>query len=313
MRGMGFPFMVGFVVVAWTLILVTGAGERAVETMAVMDIPHGATAVVAALTAPGLLLAVLLGFVPFLAAVVGVDLGGVRMVDYKQPSGTFGCHPFLALRPMTDGAMVLPKWRMAVRSTLTGWALASVGVFVSLGLSGKWRELAGAPLLQAHGALEVCGALAAGGAGLVLLTWIGLVANLWFGLTGRRWLLIAFGPVLIIVYLVLGLLVSLLGSLEAIPAALAALPYVLAVAVLLKLLLAGWFARRLWRRGLVGPGVLAIAAAVWVIAAVGVVAGLGWLASDRASFATAALGVALVLPLNRFAAAPLALAWNRHR
>ncbi len=311
MRGMGFPFMVGLVVVVWTLIVLTGAGERAVANMAEMDIPHGATAVVAALTATGLLLAVLLAFVPFLAAVVGGDLGGVRMVDYKQPSGTFGCHPFLALRPLTDGAMVLAKWRMAVRSTLTGWALASVGIFVGLGLSGQWRELASAPLLQSHSALEVRGALAAGCAVLVLLTWLGLIANLWLGLTGRRWLSFVLVAVLFGVCLALVVTASWLSSHAAIPAA---LPYILAVAVLLKLLLAGWFARRLWRCGLVGPGVLATTAAGWLLVAVGGVALLSrFVPPDAASLVVLALGVVLFLPLGRLAAAPLALAGNRHR
>ncbi len=311
MRGMGFPFMVGLVVVVWTLIVLTGAGERAVATMAEMDIPHGATAVIAVLTAPGLLLAVLLAFVPFLAAVAGGDLGSVRMVDSKQPGGTFGCHPFLALRPLTDGAMVLAKWQMAVRSTLTGWALASVGIFVGLGLSGQWRELASAPLLQTHGALEVCGALAAGGTALVLLTWLGLIANLWLGLTGRRWLSFVLVAVLFGVCLALVVTASWLSSHAAIPAA---LPYILAVAVLLKLLLAGWFARRLWRRGLVGSGVLATAAAGWLLAAVvGFALLIRFVPPDAASLVVLALGVVLFLPLGRLAAAPLALASNRHR
>ena len=40
---------------------------------------------------------------------------------------------------------------------------------------------------------------------------------------------------------------------------------------------------------------------------------LDWLRSGQASLAAVILGVVLVLPLNRFAAAPLALEWGRHR
>ena len=82
---------------------------------------------------------------------------------------------------------------------------------------------------------------------------------------------------------------------------------------MLKLLLACGLVRALRRSGLMRPAALATAAAVWVVAVVGAVAVLGWLASDRVSFATVVLGVVLFLPLNRFAVAPLALAWNRHR
>ncbi len=313
MRGMGFPCMVGPVAVVWMLVVLTGAGEQALATLAVADAPHGAAAAITALTAPGLLLAVLLAVVPLLAAVAGLELGGVRTVDFKQPSGPSGCHPFLALRPLTEGALVLAKLRMALRATLTGWALALLAAFLGLGLSGKWREVAGAPLFQTHSAWEVAAGLAAGCAGLLLLTWLGLVVNLWIGLTGRRWLINAFGAVPVGVFVALALLASWLSSHAQVPAALAALPYVLAAAVVLKLLLACGLARVLWRRGLMHPAALAAAAAVWVVAVVGAVAVLGWLASDRVSFATVVLGVVLFLPLNRFAAAPLALAWNRHR
>jgi hypothetical protein len=47
---------------------------------------------------------------------------------------------------------------------------------------------------------------------------------------------------------------------------------------------------------------------------VGFLAVARWLVpADMASLPWLAVAVALVVPLNRFAAAPLALAWNRHR
>jgi hypothetical protein len=53
---------------------------------------------------------------------------------------------------------------------------------------------------------------------------------------------------------------------------------------------------------------------LWLGAALGLVAVLVWLIpSNYLPLYSAALGVVLFLPLARLAAAPLALAWNRHR
>ncbi len=313
-RGMGFPLMVGLISAAWLLLVLTGAGERVIEILAAAGEARGVAAAAAALTAPGVMLAVFLPIIPFLAGVAGTELGGVGVVDQKPPGGAAGCHPFLALRPLTDGELVLAKLRMAVRATLAGWSVVLLAAFVCLGLTGKWRVLAGAPLIQAHTAWEVCGGLAAGLAGLVLLTWLLLVANLWIGLMGRRWLNYAISTVVALVWIPLGLLAHWLAGRPDLLSALAtALPYIAAAVVALKMLLAVWLARALWRRGLVGPRTLATAAVAWAVAAVAALAFLGWLASDRAPFAALVLVVMAALPLNRFAAAPLALAWNRHR
>ena len=314
MRGMAFPVMVGLVAVVWMLIALTGAGEQVVAILASTGGTHGTATAVAALTAPGVLLAVFLPGILVLAGVAGTEMGGVAFVDQKRPGGTSGCHPFLALRPLTDGELVLAKLRMAVRATLTGWSIVLLAAFLYLGPTGKWRELAAAPLIQAHSALEVGCGLAAGLGGLVLLTWILMVSSLWIGLMGRCWLNVAVGAAVAAVWAPLMLLAYWLAGRPGLLAALAtALPYIAAGIVVLKLLLAGWLARVLWRRGLVGPRALATAAVVWTGVAVGAVAVLGWLTWGQASLAAVALGVVLVLPLNRFAAAPLALAWNRHR
>ncbi|HVS35565.1 MAG TPA: hypothetical protein VMS17_08285 [Gemmataceae bacterium] len=315
MRGLSFPVTVGLVAVVWLLIALTGVGEQVIGIVAAGGDAAGVSAAVAAMTAPGVLLVQFLGIVLFLAGVVGADLGGVRLVDQKPSGGTFGCHPFLALRPLTDGELILAKLRMAVRSTLTGWSIVLIVVFLALGPTGKWRELAGMPLLQTHSALEVCAGLSAGLAGLVFLTWLLLVGNLWLGMTGRRWLVRAFGAFAFGVCMALVLLAHWLSPHpETVAALMAALPYVAVVAVLLKLLLAAWLARILLRRGLIGPRALGISAAAWGVVVAGVVALGGQLAPvGGPSLWRLVLGAALVLPLNRFAAAPLALEWNRHR
>ena len=62
-----------------------------------------------------------------------------------------------------------------------------IDVAMVLGQVSQRMEVVGTtPLLQTQGAPEVVGVLAAGLAGLVVLTWLCLVGNLWLGLTGRR-------------------------------------------------------------------------------------------------------------------------------
>lgn len=310
LRGAGFPFMVGLVAVVWTLIVVTGKGEEAINTIASVDEMGFYGRAVAVLTAPGLLLAFLAALVPFLAGITGVELSSMRTVGHKPPGATFGCHPFMALRPLTDAELIAAKLRMAVRSTLTGWALVLVVAVLSLGLTGKWRQLAGAPLIQPYSGPEVWGGLAAGLGGIVLLTWLGLVGNLWIGLTGRPWLIRLVCVSAAVIWVPLGLIgFSLAHQPEILEALAAALPYIAAAAVALKLLLAGWLAHVLWRRGLVGPRALLTVAVVWAVVAASAVALLARLAPPAA----VVLAVMVMLPLNRFAAAPLALAWNRHR
>ena len=52
---------------------------------------------------------------------------------------------------------------------------------------------------------------------------------------------------------------------------------------------------------------------LWLVVAGGLVVLLSWLVPGDISVYAIALGVVLFLPLARLAAAPLALAWNRHR
>jgi len=152
-------------------------------------------------------------------------------------------------------------------------------------------------------------------AGLVFGTWRGLVANLWVGLAGRAWLvpLQMFVMSLPAVYL----------SAEWIqwhsdPARrerlLDALPWMAGAAVGVKLLAAGWFARVLVRRRTVAPAMLGRLAATWLALTAGLAVALVCLVPAILVPAYGlVLAVALLVPLARPAAAPLALAWNRHR
>jgi hypothetical protein len=315
LRGKGFPFAVGLILVAWGLIVLTGVGEQWIDAVVFDNEGTGPLAAVnTALTAPGLLLGVLVAIVLLLAGVFGTDMvGGTRWVGQRPLAPA--CHPFLALRPLTDGELVLAKLRMAARAVLTSWALVLLAAFLCLGTSGKWRVLAATPLLQPYSGLEICAGLAAGLAGLVLLTWLNLVSGMWIALTGRPWLINTVMGASFIAWVLLGLLAYwLAGRPDLLRALVAALPSLAAWAVVVKLLLAVWLTRALCRRRLVGRRVVAVSAAALTVVATGTVIVLARLVpADLVSLPTLALGVVLALPVNRFAAAPLALEWNRHR
>src|SRR5205814_8158843 len=115
--------MVGLILLVWGALVLTGQGEKAIEALVFVNTPPAFAAAAGALTVPGLLVVLLLPSLPVLAGAAGAELGAVRFVAQRLPGGASGCHPFLALRPLTDGAFVLAKLRMAARSALTGWAL----------------------------------------------------------------------------------------------------------------------------------------------------------------------------------------------
>ncbi len=314
-RGMAFLFPIGLIGFVWILLALSGAGEEAIDALAAAGDAPVVAAGARALTAPGLLVAELLVVLPIMAGVSGIDLGGTSLAGPKLGGTAGGCHPFFALRPLTDGELVVAKLRMAVRAALTAGALVILAAVLYLGPTGKWRDLAAAPLLQPYSTLEVGAGLAAGLALLVFLTWLNLVGGLPLRLTGRNWLIKTVSYATVPAWVLFGLVCHrLVREPEFLARARQTVPFVAAGAVALKLLLAAWLAKTLWRRGLVAPRGLATAAAAWALMAAGFVFLLSWwVPSEWMSLPTLVLGVVLALPLNRFAAAPLALEWNRHR
>jgi hypothetical protein len=97
---------------------------------------------------------------------------------------------------------------------------------------------------------------------------------------------------------------------------LAAFPWLVASPSILKVLVTSWAFRAAIRRGLIGGRSLFGIMALWlalVASAVGLAALTlpAWLAAETR--VAAMVGIATFVPLARFALAPLALDWNRHR
>lgn len=229
----------------------------------------------------------------------------------------YGLTAFLATRPLTSVALTAAALKAAMWSTFASWGLVLIAV--PLGLvwtgtlpvvidSGRWMiELFGPTRAAVVSVLIL--------AGLMGWTWRRLVQRICIGLTGRERLIKA-SLLLSLSFLVV--VVPFLQWLDDDASArtsfLNALPAILAVLACLKVSAAAWIASRLHSGGLVGDRALVTGAATW-FAAVLVLRGLlVWLFDTPhvASYFLALIAI-LQIPLARLSAAPLALAWNRHR
>jgi len=312
MRGIGFPLVVGLCVLVWWQIALLA--EKSLSDPTLREISPAFAAFVAAMSAPGYLLAVLLAMPLLFAGVFGTEVGGVRRVDGK-PVDPSGCHPFVALRPLTDGELFLAKLRMAVRTTLIAWVLPVVSAVAWLSTGGRWQALTAAPVFQPYGGLQIGVGLAAVIVGLVLLTWLRLVGGMWVSLTGRVWLINTIGIVGSVAWMPFVFAgIWLYRHPDAAARLVAALPTVAAIVIGLKLVLAAWLAPKLCRRCSVPPRVLVLAAAGWAAVAAGFVGLLAQLfPREQFPLYGVAAVVVLLMPLSCLIAAPLILAWNRHR
>jgi hypothetical protein len=270
--------------------------------------------------------------------------GPLRSVDYKAILGLnffffppllapfFGCFlgrtgtaaghpyplsPFTAARPVRDTALVAAKLQVAALATLGAWAavlLADAVWFVYSGSDVKVRQTWDS-LYQTSPTWRFAATVVLAVVGPLLLTWRLLVDNLWIGLAGRPWLVRT-------CLLACGAAVPVVGMLLAHTAddadfrhwAWETLPWWAGAAAALKLLAAALVGRAFLRQNLLGKRALAKVLAVWLLAAVGLfVLAYGAVPDGAAPVSLLASGAVLGVPLVRVAAAPLALAWNRHR
>jgi len=235
----------------------------------------------------------------------------------QTTTDSYGLTPFLAARPLTNAALIAAKLKATIRSALAAWLLVAVAVPVALRLSGtapmvidwmrRYVEFAGRPRAIAAALLVLLALLAS--------TWKQLVQSLYVGMSGRSWLVKASVFAALAFLVVAPPLAQWIVSSRALIAALwNALPWIAAVLVCIKLSAAVWIAMRLRDAGVFGDGALLAAAACWDVAVFALYGVLMWLLPAllvRPYFIV--LIAILAVPLVRVSAAPLALAWNRHR
>jgi hypothetical protein len=251
-------------------------------------------------------------FALILAPVAGLILGkpDVWSRQVRLPA-------FAAGRPLSCGDMFLAKLRMTALSVLAAWLVLALGLAVWLAwgthFADIWQRWARMPPEQRSAKFYATDAATLIGLfGFnVLLTASTFVVSL----TGRFWLVLA------TLFLYVGGIPTLI-AMDALKIFKDYLVEVATVALLLKLLLAGWAFRYCYGHGLIsGIGVAGLVA-IWLVTV-----GSAFLAFYLTFLAgrdfdgmeywsglqVFTLGPGLLCPLFRIALAPMALAWNRHR
>ncbi len=234
-----------------------------------------------------------------------------------QGRDSYGVTPFTATRPMTGPALVAAKLKMAMWSTLGAWLLIVIAIPLGLILSGT------SPIVteRARHVIEIIGTPRAIVLTLLVLaalmasTWKKLVQGLYVGLTGREWIIKTNGFMALTFLVIIGPILEWISeSGRTISTLWDVWPWIVAVLVGLKMAIAVCVAVRLYRSRLLSDRTLIIGAACWlaaVLALYGVL--VWWIDTPLIPRFILALFAILAIPLARVSAAPLALAWNRHR
>ena len=266
--------------------------------------------------APPLVLEILLG-VLLTPSVMAAFAGTTVSKANPHARDSYGLTAFIATRPLTSAALIAARLRIAMWSTLAAWLLVLVAVPLALVLSGTWPMMVG----RGSRVIEVLGMPRAVVlallviAGLMASTWKQLVQSLYIGLTGREWLIRSSVIGALVLIVCIGPVAQWIADHKRAQGALwEALPSILAVLVGLKMLAAASIAVRLQHSGLLRDGTLVAGAASWVAAVFALYGVFAWLVSGPLIPRHFLLLVAiLAIPFARLFAAPLALAWNRHR
>ena len=250
---------------------------------------------------------------PFMAALVAATVGKAH------PDGrdSYSLTPFVATRPSTSAALIAAKLKMTIWTTLGAWLLVLVAILLGLTMSGTWPTVNewARQCIEVVGAPRAIVVLLLGFAGLLASTWKQLVQSLYLGLTGREWLIKTHLFLVLSFVVVIGPVAQWIHDNRDVQGALwEAVPWILAVLVGLKMSAAAWVATRLHRSRLLGDRALVTGAASWCVAVLALYGLFGWLVSGPLipRYFLVLLAI-LAMPLARLSAAPLALAWNRHR
>src|SRR5205814_2272282 len=234
-----------------------------------------------------------------------------------QVRDSYGVPPFIATRPLTSAELIAAKLKMAIWSTLAAWLLVLVALPLALEWSGTWSVVTERVrrMNDAIGTPRAATVVVLILAGFIISTWKQLVQSLHIGLTGREWLIKGSVLLTLTFLILLGPIVEWIIDSPSVQRVLwNALPLILAGLVTVKMSTAAWIATRLDRSRLLGERTLFIGAACGGVGVLALYAVLVWFFSTPfvAHYLLALIAI-LVVPLARISAAPLALAWNRHR
>ena len=249
----------------------------------------------------------------FLAAFVAATVSKSN----SDGSDSYGVTPFIATRPLTSASLIAAKLKVTIGSTLATWLLVLVAIPLALRLSStsptviEWIR----QLIEAVGMPRAVAFLLLGFAALLASTWKQLVQGLYIGMSGREWVVKASVFVgLSFLAIIVPLAHWVIGNRVVMAVLWNAFPWIVAVLVCFKISAAAWIAMRLHDSRLLSDRILVIGAACWDVAVFALYGLLVWLLPTLLfpSYFLALVAI-LAIPLARLSAAPLALAWNRHR
>jgi len=249
---------------------------------------------------------------PFMAGFVAAT------VSRPNPNArdAHGLSPFMATRPLSTAALIAASLNATIWSTMAAWALVLAAVPLALLLSDtsplviervrQFRDTVGAPR-------AVVGAVLVG-AGLIVWTWKRLIQGLYIGLTGREGLIKGSVFLTLSLLCAAGPVIYWIGNRAVLLALWDWLVWILVVLVGLKMSAVAWVATRLYDDRLLTDRTLVWSAACWCLGVFALYGLLVWLIDSAfvPRYALALIAI-LAIPLARVSAAPLALAWNRHR
>lgn len=231
--------------------------------------------------------------------------------------GTANLTPFNATRPLTSAALIAARLKATIWSTLAAWLLVVVAIPLALHLSDSGSMV----IERARRVVDVVGmpravvTLLLLASGLVATTWKQLVQSLYIGMTGRAWIVKGSVFLTLAFLFLLGLVAEWIIENGSVQSALwDALPLILAILVCVKMSAAAWIVIRLYRSRLLSDRTLVTGAVTWSVVVLGLYGLLVWLVTTPffPRYLLLLLAI-LAIPLARLSAAPLALAWNRHR
>jgi hypothetical protein len=240
-------------------------------------------------------------------------------VRTANPHGrdSYGVTPFIGTRPLTSAALIAAKLKATIWGTLAAWLLVVVAIPLALHLSdtGSMVIERVRRVSDAVGTPRAVVTLLLVGSGLIATTWKQLVQSLYIGMTGRAWMVKGSVFLTLAFLFLLGLIAEWIIDNGGVQGALwDALPVILAILVCVKMSAAAWIVTRLYRSRLLSDRTLVTGAVTWSVVVLALYGLLVWLVSTpffpRYLLALVAI---LAIPLARLSAAPLALAWNRHR
>lgn len=258
------------------------------------------------------IVAIIMAVPAFLAGILSQGLG-----KHDFSSKSFAMPAFLATRPISSSEFVAAKFKMAAVSTLLTWLVTLVlpAIWLLVPINATHLKQAFAEWSAAVGPGRLTAGFLLAAVCLPALTWKKLIDGMFVGLTGRPWFAAASGVVLGVLFVGVltpaGLVLQLLPEYR--PLAWRLLPWLIGAAVAAKAVAAVFLLRVLGRSKLLAPTALKNYLAFWFTITAALAAASMTLAPAGSSVWMAIAGAALVVPLNRLAAAPLALNWNRHR